>query len=39
LFLLELNAFSTSGMYNCNLEVIVRVASEMAEEEWKEYEE
>lgn len=36
LYLLELNAFSTSGLYDCDLEVIVRVASEMAEEEWKE---
>jgi len=36
LFLLELNAFSTSGLYDCDLETIVRVASEMAVEEWKE---
>jgi len=34
LFLLELNAFSTSGLYDCDLETVVRVASEMAQEEW-----
>jgi hypothetical protein len=34
LFLLELNGFSTSGLYDCNLETVVRVASKMAEEEW-----
>jgi len=36
LFLLELNAFSTSGLYDCDLEIVVRVASEMAQEEWAE---
>ena len=34
LFLLELNGFSTSGLYDCDLETIIRVASKMAEEEW-----
>jgi hypothetical protein len=34
LFLLELNGFSTSGLYDCDLEIIVRVASKMAEEDW-----
>jgi len=36
LFLLELNAFSTSGLYDCDLATIVGVASVMAEDEWKE---
>jgi len=36
LFLLELNGFSTSVLYDCDLEIIVRVASEMAKKEWSE---
>lgn len=35
LYLLELNSFSCSGLYACDLERIVKTASEIAAEEWK----
>lgn len=33
--LMELNSFSCSGLYGCNLESVVREASRIAIEEWK----
>jgi len=39
LYLLELNAFSTSGLYTCDLKPIVKKASELAIMEWKEFHE
>lgn len=35
-YLLELNSFSCSGLYKCDLEKVVEVASEQAVKEWKE---
>ncbi|MFA5599326.1 MAG: ATP-grasp domain-containing protein [Phenylobacterium sp.] len=35
--LVELNSFSCSGLYDCDLSKIVEVASELAIIEWKEY--
>ena len=35
--LLEINSFSCAGLYGCNMESVVRYASEVAEEEWQEY--
>lgn len=32
---IELNSFSCSGVYECNIEKIVKAAAEVAEEEWK----
>jgi hypothetical protein len=34
LYVLELNSFSCSGFYECDVEAIVRTASEIAEKEW-----
>ncbi len=35
--LLEINSFSCAGLYDCDMESIVRYASVAAEKEWKEY--
>ncbi len=35
LHVLELNSFSCSGFYDCDLAAIVRAASEVAEDEWR----
>jgi len=37
--LLEINSFSTSGLYKCDLSKIVTEVSKIAEDEWKEYQE
>jgi hypothetical protein len=34
LYVLELNSFSCSGFYECDLESVVRKASELAVKEW-----
>ncbi|NLX96530.1 MAG: ATP-grasp domain-containing protein [Rhodopirellula sp.] len=34
LCVLELNSFSCSGLYHCDLAAVVRAVSEVAEEEW-----
>ena len=39
LYVLELNAFSTSGLYVCDLKPIIKKASELAIMEWKEFHE
>jgi len=36
LYLLELNAFSTSGLYDCDIDIIVDKASKLAQKEWQE---
>ena len=36
-YLLEINSFSCGGLYACNMESIVKKASEIALREWKEY--
>ncbi len=36
-YLLEINSFSCAGLYDCNMESIVRCVSAAAEEEWQEY--
>jgi len=38
-YLLEINSFSCSDFYNANMEPIVREASRLALQEWKEYDE
>lgn len=35
--LLELNSFSCSGLYSCDMDKIVKAVSEVAEKEWNEY--
>ena len=35
LYLLELNSFSCSGLYDCDPAAVIRAASAVAEEEWK----
>lgn len=35
--LLEINSFSCAGLYDCDLEAIIRCASKVAEEEWNDY--
>jgi len=37
--LLEINSFSSSGLYKCDLSKIVKEVSIIAENEWKEYQE
>ena len=37
--LLELNSFSCSGLYECDISKIVEIVSKVAEQEWKEYQE
>ena len=37
--LLELNSFSCSGLYECDISKIVNEVSEVAEKEWREYQE
>lgn len=37
LYVVELNSFSCSGLYACDLKIIVEKASELAEKEWREY--
>jgi len=37
MYLLEINSFSCAGFYQCNMEAIVRNASQVAFEEWAEY--
>ena len=39
LYVLELNAFSTSGLYVCDFKPIIKKASELAIMEWKEFHE
>lgn len=34
LSLLELNSFSCSGLYECDLEAVIRAASAVAEDQW-----
>lgn len=36
LHLLELNSFSCSGLYDCDMAAVVRAASAVAEDEWRE---
>jgi len=36
-YLMEINSFSCSGLYCCDAEPIVRVASETARKEWEDY--
>lgn len=36
LYVLEVNAFSTSGLYQCPMEAIVREVSRVSQEEWEE---
>lgn len=35
--LLEINSLACAGLYDCNMESVVRCASVVAEEEWEEY--
>ena len=35
LYVLELNSFSCSGLYACDLSEVIRTASEIAEREWR----
>ena len=37
MYLLEVNSFSCAGLYDCDMEAIIRCASDVAEEEWEEY--
>ena len=39
LYLLEANSFSCSGLYACDPEPIIEIASKVALEEWKDYQE
>jgi len=38
-YLLEINSFSCSDLYNCDMKPIVEIASKLALSEWKEYNE
>lgn len=37
MYLLEINSFSCSGLYCCNIESVIKYASDAAVKEWKEY--
>ena len=35
MYLLEINAFSTSGLYDCDVKPIIEAAGDLAMEEWE----